>query len=343
LLRCSVMRRSSIAGALRSAVLAALTVPALVSCGGSGQTVDAGPLAGNLGCAAKKMDGGSAVGVISLCTRTYPLVGYASSCDPDDAGELTASQCDALCAPQIPASCSVYDDFSESYVSCFFGPCGIGRRPQGLTAARASFGGATETARFLAETAYLEAASVGAFERLARELRAHGAPRRLCDASRRAARDEIRHARVTKELAERAGGTVPQARVEPRSVRSLEEIAIENAVEGCVRETFGAAIGMMQAAQAGDLHVRRAMKPIARDEARHAQLAWAVAAWLEKKLDAQGRARVREAQASAVEALMREAGFEPDATLIQPLGIPNAAQARVALGKLQASLWSRAA
>ncbi len=305
--------------------------------------MDAGALdAGNPECAVKKTDAGT-VGIIPLCTRSYPLAGPASSCHPEDGGQLTASQCAALCAPQVPVSCTVYDDANGSYVSCYFGPCVTGRRPQGLTAARASFGGSTETARFLAETAYLEAASVGAFERLARELLAHGAPRRLCDASRRAARDEIRHARVTKKLAERAGGTVPQGRVEPGSVRSLEEIAIENAVEGCVRETFGAAIGMMQAAQAGDLHVRRAMKPIARDEARHAQLAWAVAAWLEKKLDARGRARVRQAQARAVEALMRDADLEPNAALTQRLGIPNAGQARVALGKLQASLWSRAA
>jgi hypothetical protein len=191
----------------------------------------------------------------------------------------------------------------------------------------------------LAETAYLEAASVDAFERLARELEAHGAPRRLRAASRKAARDEIRHARVTTQLAKRAGATVPACHRTPADVRSLEEMALENAVEGCVRETFGAAVAVLQSEQAGDSHMRRAMKTIARDEMRHAQLSWAIARWLETKLDARAHARVNRARSEAVEALERGARHEPDAGVAWHLGIPSAAQALAALHELRASLW----
>jgi hypothetical protein len=153
--------------------------------------------------------------------------------------------------------------------------------------------------------AYLEAASVSAFERLTRELEAYGAPDRLRTASRRAAQDEIRHARVTKRLAQGAGASVARVQVEPGEVRSLEDMAIENAVEGCVRETFGAAVAMIQAERAGDVQVRRVMKRISLDETRHAELSWAVARWLEPRLDRDSRRRVREAREQAIAALVR--------------------------------------
>src|SRR3989442_1726027 len=72
---------------------------------------------------------------------------------------------------------------------------GEGGGPPGLEAepmpTRADLGG------YFATMASLEAASVGAFRALRTELRAHGAPRALVRAAERAARDEIRHARMT--------------------------------------------------------------------------------------------------------------------------------------------------
>jgi len=58
--------------------------------------------------------------------------------------------------------------------------------------------------------------------------------------------------------------------------RTLFEVALENAVEGCVRETYGAAVGAWQARRAPDDRVRRAFAPVVADEARHADLAWDV-------------------------------------------------------------------
>jgi Rubrerythrin len=190
--------------------------------------------------------------------------------------------------------------------------------------------------------AHLEAASVKAFRHLARELEAHGAPPAFSRAARRAARDEVRHARIVGDLAEREGGLVPEVRVVPSPIRSLVEMAIENAAEGCVRETFGAAVAMMQVERAGDPQVRRGMKRIARDEAKHAALSWEVARWVDERLDAADRRKVREARKQAVDALVREAAEEPDASLVMRLGIPSAAQACAALDELNRSLWSTA-
>jgi len=70
-------------------------------------------------------------------------------------------------------------------------------------------------------------------------------------------------------------------------VRSLYEIA----VEGCVRETFGALEATFQAKNANDPQIRRVMRRIAEDETRHAALAWRVAAWIEPRLSDRQRRR----------------------------------------------------
>ena len=59
-------------------------------------------------------------------------------------------------------------------------------------------------------------------------------------------------------------------RVEALPTRALGVVAIENAVEGCVRETFGALIASWQAEHARDPGIKRLMRSIARDETRHA-------------------------------------------------------------------------
>jgi hypothetical protein len=338
------MRASVITKALKRAALASLAAPALVSCGAAPDAAassggSTGLTLGSSQCADESSDAG--LGVDPPCIRSFKLVGLASACNPDDAGELTTAQCDELCAPGTPVSCAVYEKETASYVSCYYGACNVGRRPAGLATGR--FRGKSATGRFLAEAAFLEAASIDAFEALTRELRAHRAPLHLCVASRRAERDEVRHARVTRTLAERAGGCVPRYRVRLRRVRSLEQMAIENAVEGCVRETFGAAIAIIQAERASDGWVRRAMRPIAHDEMRHAQLSWAIAGWLDTKLDTQARARVRRARAKAVDALVRSLTMEPDPDMSKDLGLPSAAQARVVVEQLRASLWCRTA
>src|SRR5262249_18706716 len=136
-------------------------------------------------------------------------------------------------------------------IDCSLCPGGVGRIPAGLARPRrrraASPGVAPSTlGAYFADAAHLEDASVHAFRRLRRELLAHGAPPRLLRAAERAARDEIRHARLTGRLARRFGGDLCRARVKKLATRPLDEVAIENAVEGCVRETFGAMVATFQ-------------------------------------------------------------------------------------------------
>jgi hypothetical protein len=149
--------------------------------------------------------------------------------------------------------------------------------------------------------AFLEAVSVHAFERLARELEAHGASSQLLNDARRARRDEIRHTAITAHLARQRGASIrmPDA-PKPAPIRPLVEVALENVVEGCVRETYGAVMGLIEAETSEDPSVRRAMRSLATDECRHAELAWAVHAWALPKLTSAERLRVESAMREAV-------------------------------------------
>jgi len=118
-------------------------------------------------------------------------------------------------------------------------------------------------------------------------------------------------------------------------VRGLEAIAVENAVEGCVRETFGAVLALWQSRAARDPMIRDAFGVIARDEARHAALAWAVDAWIATKIDADARARVAAARAVAAHELAT--------TPSQPsvvLGLPGGDDLEGLLARTQATVWA---
>jgi hypothetical protein len=180
----------------------------------------------------------------------------------------------------------------------------------------------------LAQMAQVEAASVDAFHALNDDLARLGAPGYLLRAVRAAAKDEVRHARAVGRTAERLGAHVPRAQVQPIAPRSLEQLAVENAEEGCVLETIGAAVAAMQAEHARDAGVRRVMRAIARDELRHAALAWRIADWLDARLDAAARARVREARGAALERMRAAMAAEGAGDPV--LGFP-AATASVAL------------
>jgi hypothetical protein len=186
--------------------------------------------------------------------------------------------------------------------------------------------------------AHLEAASVHAFERLSRELRAHGAPSSLVRAARESARDEVRHARLAGKLAARFGGSPRGASVRGNGVRSLGRVAKENAVEGCVRETYGALVAAWQATHARDARVRRWMRTIARDELRHAALAWAIAAWANERLDRGSRTRVARARAQALEQLRGQVEQEASSAVCDVAGLPSAREARALFGAWSSAL-----
>ena len=85
------------------------------------------------------------------------------------------------------------------------------------------------------------------------------------------------------------------------ATRDIETIARENAVEGCTRETYAALVACRQARAATDPAIRAAMAGIARDETRHAALAWAVDGWSQALLGPAARRRVRDARREANE------------------------------------------
>ena len=94
-----------------------------------------------------------------------------------------------------------------------------------------------------------------------------------------------------------------------------------------MRETFGALVAAWQASHARDAGVRATMRDAARDETRHAALAWEVAQWAERRLSRVERERVTEARTRALTELKSQAAVEPPTELVETLGLPTAGQA----------------
>ena len=279
-----------------------------------------------------------------LLSVPFTLGGASPNCEHEiiipDGGvptePISAAKCNELCGG---ISCTVvHTDMGLAAVDCFTGNCGnsCGRLTDGLAVLS---GGETPGAHF-ARMAELEAAAVHAFRRLARELSAHGAPARLVGHALAAARDETRHARVAARLARRFGGTPVEMEVPALPVRPLAEVVRENAVEGCVRETVGAAVASFQAEQSRDPQVRRALAAIAVDERRHAELSWAVARWADRELDQADRDRTRAARDQAAALLVREHPADPPPAVAAIAGLPSRAAALAIIKEARATIWS---
>ncbi len=286
--------------ALRAALVVALGSPIALACGGRAVGDD---------CQSAIPD------QLGACGYSVQIIGDPNACGFNDGGTGNAELCQRLCGQAT--SCSY---FGGSVVTCGNG-C-PGRKPDGLEEWVSEGGSAV--GEWLARAAFFEAASVDAFEILAAELEVAGAPASLIRGARIAAKDEVRHALVMTALAEKYGALVRRPNVVQFRRRSLLEIALENAVEGCVHETFAAAVAAVQGRTAGDERIRVAMARIAIDEARHADLAWRVAGWIEPRLSARDRATVDEARRAAAERLRAD---EVTGEAGLALGIPDRATA----------------
>jgi hypothetical protein len=221
------------------------------------------------------------------------------SADPCPACNFGA-QPGATCGSCEVVSNSCGNAYFCSILNCSLYCTGAGRRPPGLLSPLLA---GDDLAARLATMAHLEAASVPAFMQLEHELMAHGAPGPLIAAARRARADEVRHAEVMTALARRAGARPLAIDVMPTPLRPLAELALENAVEGCVRETAGAVVAAAQARTLRDPELARVFAAIAVDERRHADLAWAVDAWVTPRLLPAERRRIERARATAVQDL----------------------------------------
>lgn len=231
----------------------------------------------------------------------------------------------------------------ERYVLCAYDyqiPCIAGRLPAGIAFTQESEV-QQEVGAYFAQLAYLEEAATIAFSFLASELAALQAPESFGLEAERAREDEQDHMLLTQALTQRYSGTLREVEVAPFTQRPLVEIAMDNAVEGCVRETYGTLMAMWQSLTAEDLVVRAVMEKIALDETRHAALSWEIARWLWPQLSAEEQAQCREAQSKAITALQAEIANEPSAELVRLAGFPTAAQASCLFSQLEEALWQQ--
>ncbi len=214
-----------------------------------------------------------------------------------DAGPFVKTTCKPGCSPRGERSVRFATQGNN-----LSGSCGGGRRPEGQICAPAPHA-RTALGAYFADLASKEAASIPAFLSLARELAAHGAPRGLVMRSLMAARDEARHYVVMNRLARRHGAVSRLPVVVPTPIRTFEAMAHDNAVEGCVNETFAASALLGQARWTRNGATRGLLFGVARDERRHGALSWDLHRWATARLATPGRRRLLEAQDRAVAAL----------------------------------------
>jgi hypothetical protein len=240
---------------------------------------------------------------------------------------------------QGDAGVVVCPDAGNVAFTCIYSNMGwcTGRMTAGIDDPRGP--GELTTGEYFAVSSYLEAASVHAFDRLAAELTEHGAPSDLVAAARRARDDERRHARAMRALARRFGVQATWPHVSPVRSRDLFELALENAREGCVAESYGAALALVSAARAADPRVREVMRSIARDECQHAELSWRVLSWTSSRLAASDRAAVLRHLRASAEDLSARAGLRPTRECAKICGLAIADERRRLAAALTESLF----
>jgi hypothetical protein len=163
-----------------------------------------------------------------------------------------------------------------------------------------------------------------------------GAPPLLVARVRRAAADESRHARLFAELAAARGASVPAVKLDDETP-SLFDLALENAREGCVRETYGALVALHQSQYARGQDLRDAFASIADDEIAHAALSWELARFFDARLSGRERAQVGAARAEAMRGL-RDAATRDHDPIDARLGMPAPAVSRAMFDALFAQV-----
>lgn len=252
--------------------------------------------------------------------------------------------CDPNAVPQdtVKVQCQKWETYEKLTFDPFPSKSVEGRRPERLLPPL-RVEDASALGAWFASSAHLESTAVLAFEHMIVELEAHGAPAELVAGARVALEDEIRHARIVGNLALRFGATPEEARMDPTPVRALLDIAIENEVEGIVRETLGAALATWRATHAADDDVRAAMTAIARDERAHAELSWRIGEWLDGRLSEDERAIVRDARLVAVAQLRATFRHEPSGEVVTIAGVPRTSDVQALIAELERRLWGEEA
>ncbi len=210
---------------------------------------------------------------------------------------------------------------------------GGGRRPRGLKRLK-HVTARTRAGAYFAQMAHEESASVHAFRCMKQELLRFGAPDDLVNAATHAEHEEVLHALLMSKYARAFGGVSVPARIKKTTRRSLEAMAIENTVEGCVNETFGALLMTWQAQHAATQDLRSTFARIAKEETGHAALSRAVGAWADTQLDERARQRVKNARARAVAKLVRSQKGLENKGFERVVGYPELSERSVLIDKM---------
>lgn len=109
-------------------------------------------------------------------------------------------------------------------------------------------------------------------------------------------------------------------------------MTVDNAVEGCARETWAAMVALHQARFAEDRSVRAAFTAIARDELAHAALSWDLARWCAAHASEATRREAQQGWRDALESL--RPGDRADDGFARALGLPSAAASNALIDAL---------
>lgn len=142
-----------------------------------------------------------------------------------------------------------------------------------------------------------EHASVPAFARISWMLAAVGAPADLTAWAHRAALEEVEHAQRCFALAAGYGGRAHSVEPMPDLLLSglelrgdpLQTLMRESLEDGCQLEEFNADVAADAARHCSEPVTRAVLEQIAREEASHAALSWALLEWALARAPEQGR------------------------------------------------------
>ena len=250
----------------------------------------------------------------------------------DAEGQLTEESCSNLCTEQAGVyydylcSCdySGIDSDGNHPVTCEYTVCAVEGRGHGDIVKLTEATGHSELARYFVRAYHAEASSVAAFLQLRSELIHHNVPSGFQNRCLKAAEEEVHHARMMAKLAGEEDCDLPELSFGSFRQRSLFELTLDNAVEGCIFEAFSALKAQYQARHATDLRVLSAMKVIARDETEHAQLAWDLHHYLMERLTESERIDIRLAQKRALQQVLHQASLDAEREGQPPIHLANA-------------------
>ncbi len=208
---------------------------------------------------------------------------------------------------------------------------------------------------YFVRAALLEAAAVQAFHEMAGHLLGFGAPSSLVDRCRKAAQEELEHALTIAEMARRIGANeklLPGLRSADQIWRdarmgvavhapTLFDFAEHNAVEGCFRESLGAAVALWQSLYSTDPAVRHSLARIAEEEAAHAELSWDIDSWCQSQLREEENTQIASLKLAAGKELWRGLSAN-DNEAGGIAGLPGTAASRQLLDRIAGSPWATA-